>query len=115
MYPLANQSKVPYLADLAKTNNYRYIALTETHLREGVRDAEVNIENYTLFRTNKKMRSHGGVALYIRNDLTFRARIIMQESDEEIETLAVHLENIQQALVVLYLHQEQKQQVSMQL
>ena len=75
---MTNQSKVPYLAELVKKNKYMYIAVTESHLKAEIRSAEVSIDNY---RADKKDRSHGGVGLYVRNNLAARAKVIMSESN----------------------------------
>ena len=44
-------------------------ALTETHLSPDILDAEVQIEGYTLFRADRILRSHGGVAMYAVNEV----------------------------------------------
>lgn len=44
LYPKTNQSKVPFLKDLAVIEDPIFIALTETHLKKEVKDAEITIE-----------------------------------------------------------------------
>ena len=70
LYPKTNQNKMPFLKELSIEEEPMIIALTEIHLTSGVKDTEVNIKNYTPFRTDPESRSHGGVMLYIRNDLS---------------------------------------------
>ena len=45
------------------------IAITETHLSPCTLDSEVHIEGFTIYRRDRINRSHGGVAIYIRNDV----------------------------------------------
>ena len=83
LFPKSNQSKVPYLCDLAKTKNSPLICLTETHLTHEILDAEISINGYNLFRSDRQKRSHGGVCTYVRKDLA--AKIEMQFSDSYVD------------------------------
>ena len=67
---LSNRSKISYLRDLATCSQALCMALTETHLTPNIGDAEIHIPKYVVFRTDRKDRSHGGVAMYIREDVT---------------------------------------------
>ena len=66
------QEKVELLRDLMNKERPLYLALTETWLHEH-KDAEVHIEDYTIYRKDKPLRRDigrrgrhvGGVALYI--------------------------------------------------
>ena len=99
---MTNQSKVPYLAELAKENKYMYIAVTESHLKTEISSTEISIDNYTLYRADRKDRSHGGVGLYVRNDLTARAKVIMGESNSETEVLVVSVCGSETLIVTIY-------------
>ena len=61
--PKSNQSKIPYLQDLANDSNAPFICITESHLHEDILDAELQIKNYTLFRSDRKGRTHGRLHL----------------------------------------------------
>ena len=61
LFPSTNKTKIPYLQDLANVSNAPFILLTETHLNPQIVDAEIYIENYTLYRSDRIGRSHGGV------------------------------------------------------
>ena len=58
--------------------------LTETWLRDHL-DAELCIDGYTIFRTDRdrkkkrRGRNSGGVAVYIRNDVSNKAEILFSE------------------------------------
>ncbi|MPC43268.1 hypothetical protein E2C01_036911 [Portunus trituberculatus] len=81
LYPETNQSKLPFLRELSSGKNFMIIALTETHLSEGVREAEINILNYTPFQTDRKAKTHGGTITYMRNDIALSANKALSYSD----------------------------------
>ena len=68
LLPRSNKSKISFLIELAKLEEYAMIALTESHLNNNINITEIGIENYTTFRADRDNRSHGGVITYIRND-----------------------------------------------
>ena len=86
-----NQNKVPLLEELANHKKLSFIALTETHLNNEVLDAEINMENYKLFRTDRENRTHGGVAIYLRQELAANASIITSFSNGTVELLALYI------------------------
>ena len=45
------------------------IFLTETWLNKDIEDAEILIEGYTIFRSDRIDRTRGGAAIYIKNEL----------------------------------------------
>ena len=105
--PRTVPSKVPYIQDLAKDENQLFIALTETWLREH-RNAELKIENYTLFRKDrerKKSRSgrdSGGVAVYVRDDLAADMDTVISFSNSVIETLGLYSKTNNLLIIVVY-------------
>ena len=78
------------------------MAITESHLRPDVRNEKVNIENYTLFRTDRKNRSHGGVDMYVRDDLASSTSLLLSFSDGTIEVLVVKIQKKNQVVLVMY-------------
>ncbi|KAK4302915.1 hypothetical protein Pmani_025032 [Petrolisthes manimaculis] len=91
LYPKANQSKVPFLNELAVLEDPIFIALTETHLHSEVNNAEIHIENYSPFRVERDRRKCGGVILYIRDDVSLEAKQMLSISNGQVEIIAVHL------------------------
>ena len=68
---MKNRTKVAYLCDLATESNAPFIAIQETHLTEDILSAELQVPGYTLYRSDRLGgRSHGGCAVYSRDDLT---------------------------------------------
>ena len=76
--------------------------MTETWLHSGVFDAEVSHDfpGYVLYRCDREGRQGGGVALYLRNDLT--GEVIGSEDNGVCEVLAVHVHQLNTVIIVLY-------------
>ena len=69
----------------------KYIAITETWMKEGVNDAEANIETYTIHRGDRTgKRRQGGVALYVAEN--YPSILKGSFSNEYAETLIVEVE-----------------------
>ena len=100
LYPKSNQTKVPYLEDLAIVSNAPFICLTETHLNPEILDAEIQIKNYTLFRSDRQGRTHGGVCTYVRNDLA--TSVILKDSNSYCDTLVLRIHQLNLLLINLY-------------
>ena len=45
------------------------IAITETHLKPYIKKAQIQIPNYNFIRCDRKIRSHGGVLLYLHQSI----------------------------------------------
>ena len=70
---MKDRTKVAHLSDLANDSNAPFIAIQETHLTADILSAEIQISNYTMYRSDRLGgRSHGGCAIYCREDLTVR-------------------------------------------
>ena len=70
LLPMKNKTKVAYLSDLAAQSNALFITLTETHMTPDILSAEVAINNYSFYRSDRLGgRTHGGCAIYVREDL----------------------------------------------
>ena len=65
--------KIDELRLIAKESNAAVIGVTETTLDETVLNEEIKIEGYVLERSDRDRRG-GGVACYIRNDISFNIR-----------------------------------------
>ena len=105
--PMTVQSTVPYIQDLLVEKNQLFMALTETWLSSH-KDAEVDIEGYTLFRSDrirkkaKRGRCSGGVALYVREELAATMKTMLKYSNGVNEALVVYSKKENVAIVVVY-------------
>ena len=64
------------------------LVLNETRLGETICDSEMSIDKYILVRNNQS-RYGGGVAMYIRNSISFNVRNDLQ--DDALEFLCVEI------------------------
>ena len=97
----SNRNKVKYLRDTAIQSNAPFIALTETHLKPEIQDAEVTIEGWSLYRSDRGPgKSHGGVAIYLRNDLI--GQLVAVHSNSQCETLVVKVKTLNLLLMCVY-------------
>ena len=62
--------KIEELRIIAKSTNDTIIGVSESKLDESVLETEIQIDNYKIFRHDRN-RLGGGVACYIRNDLSY--------------------------------------------
>ena len=97
----SNRNKVKYLRDSAVESNAPFIAITETHLKPEVLDAEVRIDGWSLYRADRGPgKSHGGVAIYLRNDLI--GQLVTAHSNSQCETLVVKVKTLNLLLMCVY-------------
>jgi exonuclease III len=106
--PKTKPSKVTYISDLLNSSNQLFIGLSETWLRDQL-DAELHINNYKLFRTDRKRirtsrfgRDSGGTAIYLRSDLAPAFEQVISYSNGNVEACGIFskLENF--IIIVLY-------------
>ena len=97
----SNKSKVNYIRDTALQSNAPFIVLTETHLKPEIFDAEVKIDGWSLYRSDRGPgKSHGGVAIYLRNDLI--GKLVVAHSNSMCETLVVKVKSLNLLLACIY-------------
>lgn len=54
------------------------LALTESHLTDDISEAEIKIENYTPFRTDRASpRKKGGVITYLHNHVASLSKVLL--------------------------------------
>ena len=63
-------------------SNFDVICITESWLHDAISDGEIKMEEYTVFRRDRVGDSHGGVCVYVKNNLHVRRR-----NDIEIQNL----------------------------
>ena len=76
-------SKIDELQEIARKTRATVISITESKLDGSVLDEEIDIDGYELVRSDRN-RHGGGVACYIRNDISFSIR---DDFSNEIENI----------------------------
>ena len=69
-------------------------------MNPSILDAEIAIPGYDLFRSDRKDRSHGGVAIYVRKDIAVKTSI--QESNSYCDSLILHIPQLNLVLMNVY-------------
>ena len=96
------RTKSGFLSDQAQLNGALLIAVTETWLTSRVLDSEVchNFPGYSLLRCDREGRQGGGVALYVREDLT--GDILFSFDNGVCELLVVMVHQLNTVVAVMY-------------
>ena len=108
MKPISVPSKVPYIGDILKEKKQLFIGLTETWLKDH-KDAEINIEGYKVFRSDRKRkkkgrrgRLSGGVAIYVRDDIASTTVPKITYSNGVIEMLGLYSPSENLFIAIIY-------------
>ena len=75
-------NKLDHLKILMSKNPFDIICLNETFCDDSIADNEISLPDYSIERKDRN-RHGGGVAMYIRNNLTFVRRIDLETDDVE--------------------------------
>ena len=97
---ISNKVKVNLIEDLLEHDNSIGIILSETWLDESICNAEIQMENFMLFRSDRSNRQRGGVALYLRKELN--AKLVSAFSNSVVETLIVTCKKLNTIFISIY-------------
>ena len=100
LHDTSQYGKIKLIQDILSDSDSLFICLTETHLNESVLSAELHIENYTLFRSDRKNRKCGGVAIYVKDGLGSCEEI--KFSNDYCECLIVKIEKLKAIIITVY-------------
>ena len=67
----------------AKLSNAAVIGITESKLNNYILDSEIQIDSYQILRCGRN-RKGGGVACYVRNDMSYIEKDLFPEETENI-------------------------------
>ena len=97
---MSNRNKPSIIKDQLSQYNSIGISITESWLDSEISDTEVQIEGYTLFRADRKGRSRGGAACFMKSDLNC---VIYEEySNGVVEYLIVKCKVLDVLIVTVY-------------
>jgi len=92
LYSNKYKDKLKFLQDLSVGENTKIIALSETHLKSSITDAEIKIDKFVPFRTDRAgQRKKGGVATYVAEQLAANVDVLESKSNEFCELLIVYI------------------------
>ena len=102
LYTRKRKDKVKQLGEMASMGNAIVIALAESHLREDILAAEVEIPGFRLETVDRKGSKKGGVILYLRNEIAQFFGNEYECSESKIEFLCTYSAKLHQVLAILY-------------
>ena len=77
------------------------IVITESWLSSEIEDAELNVPGWILYRSDRGGgRSHGGCAVYIRNNLT--SQMVMSHSNSYCESIGIKIKTLETLVICTY-------------
>ena len=84
----------------AKENNSFVIALTESHLKSYILDAEIHISGYQIFRADRRDElNKGGVILYVRDDFARGSKLLSCGCNGVVEWICLYLPTINSLII----------------
>lgn len=102
--PRKFKAKMKMISELAHDQQALIVVLTEYHLLETIKDAEIMIENYISFRTDRaKNRKKGGIITYIKDSISaYTKELLLTFSNTVTEVQILSIEHINTILIVIY-------------
>ena len=80
------------LSDVASDMNAGIMLFTETHLNDQILDAEVQIKNFDLYRTDRQGYRNGGLIIYSKTDLNLGITVKQSLLDDSVVSRFVCLQ-----------------------
>ena len=80
-------NKLDELKVIISSSHPDVIAITETHLNDNIPDSVIHIDGYNVYRCDRTARHHGGVAIYIKCNLTAHVSSTSSDPSGEWESL----------------------------
>ena len=95
--------KVHYLKELAIEEKVLILTLTESNLNNSIKNSEVNIENYVIFRGDRENgKKGGGVINYIHESVASQCQLVCSGTNKYVEYLFIHLRKLEIYLITIY-------------
>lgn len=95
-------TKLNILREQCATEDIFTICLCETWLDSSICDEEVGIPGYQLYRCDRKSRSRGGTAIYLKDYLVVNKNDFLNFSNDYCEVCAVYIQKQNIALISVY-------------
>ena len=103
LYPRTNTVKVQLLGETAKENGVVIVALTESHLKSQILDAEVHIPGFLLFRADRQdYISKGGVIIYVKEEYAYGTKVLTSNCNGTAEWICLFLPIINTIMINIY-------------
>ena len=94
--------KIEYFKLRCATESIFSIGVCETWLNPDVEDDEVSIKGFEIYRSDRKSRIKGGVAIYVNQNFIVEKDSILKFSNSTCEVVAVYIPKENIALISIY-------------
>ena len=94
-----SKSKIDYLKEYIKDEQYVLMNFTETWLNKNIKD-DAEIDGYKLFRGDRKGNKNGGTAIFVQDKL--EAKYISEISHGKCEMIAIEIVDLRTINIVVY-------------
>ena len=81
-------------------NKPQVVCIIESKLKQDILDSEININNYDIIRSDRKLRDCGGVAIYLSCDLPYNT--LLQFSNSVCESLVIKIPSKNTVICAFY-------------
>ena len=90
------------LSEFAEENNAGLLILTESHLTKDVCDAEVAIDGFEIFRSDREGYRNGGVIIYAKSHIQLGLKVLLSLSLNKIDVLILESKVKNMIIVCVY-------------
>ena len=91
------------LRERALVNSSIIVALTESHLKAEILDAEIHMEGFQIFRADRTQgKKKGGVIVYLKNEVANNANVLTAGSNGTVEWMVLHLRKLNIVFITMY-------------
>lgn len=97
-----NQRKLSFLSELCESLGIKIIILTESHLKEEIKDSEIQIKGFNIHRCDRTDINQGGVIIYTHQSLEINEEKTTKFSNGCCELLTLNISSLNTHIVCLY-------------
>jgi exonuclease III len=95
-----NKRKINVLSDISLSEDIQMMIMVESHMKEDVKDEELHVPGFKIYRCDRKDREQGGVIIYVRD--YFEVTETTKFSNGTCELLTIKLPQLNYHVVCLY-------------
>lgn len=103
LIPRRKRYKIKMLEEIGAEYNCALICITESHLRNEIRDAEIKMKGYEMYRADRANdRKKGGVVINTRDNIAKDTQMLTNGSNGEIEHVILYINKWKILLCCMY-------------
>ena len=100
LFPISNQTKIPYLSNVLEDQNSIFLAISESHLNSDILDTEIAMKGFNILRQDRVERSHGRVILYMKD--TYCSNLVATYSNSYCDFLIAKVPDKNLIVTLIY-------------